>query len=329
MRGVRLALVLAVGALTVWGGYRFSLTPALRPNHEPVRVVDRIVGSSGAPHDAAYAVLESVPLPAPEFFKGVHSFFARNSMGHVATMFGEVRDSGWWYFFPVSLLVKTPLAFILLSGAGLVLIIRDVRRSPREAFRLLAPVAGVAGLLVIGMIGHVNNGLRQLLCVYPLLAVVAGYGAASLISAGARVRLPGTLMVSALLAWQLTSSVSAHPDYLPYFNELGRGAPERFGVDSDLDWGQDLKRLAAAVRKHGIKSLACAYSGSDGIRLEQFGFPEVRDLVPYKRETGWVAISIHALTLGTHKAPYDQFAWLREYKPLEKIGSSILLYRIP
>ena len=35
---------------------------------------------------------------------------------------------------------------------------------------------------------------------------------------------------------------TANPDYLPYFNEAV-AHPERVLVDSDLDWGQDLRRL--------------------------------------------------------------------------------------
>ena len=51
-----------------------------------------------------------------------------------------------------------------------------------------------------------------------------------------------TAVLIALLLWQVSTLWRAYPDYLPYFNETVR-EPRRVLVDSDLDWGQDLRRL--------------------------------------------------------------------------------------
>ena len=50
--------------------------------------------------------------------------------------------------------------------------------------------------------------------------------------------------------------LAAHPDYLPYFNALAGSNPERIVVDSDLDWGQDLKRLGRRLKELGAPSVA-------------------------------------------------------------------------
>jgi len=55
-----------------------------------------------------------------------------------------------------------------------------------------------------------------------------------------------------LAAWFGASSLISHPDYLAYFNEFAGSEPENIVVDSDLDWGQDVKRLAARLREVGL-----------------------------------------------------------------------------
>ena len=84
--------------------------------------------------------------------------------------------------------------------------------------------------------------VRHILIVYPLFSIAAGFGAVSLWHHTAHRRWARSATVL-LLGWLVVTSVRAHPDYLPYFNELAGSQPERILVDSDLDWGQDLLRL--------------------------------------------------------------------------------------
>jgi hypothetical protein len=136
------------------------------------------------------------------------------------------------------------------------------------------------------------------------------------------------VLVTVLLTWQIVSSVAAHPDYLAYFNELAPTDPAEAVVESDLDWGQDLKRLANTLSRLGVGEVSIRYHGSHGIELDRFNFPVVQRLEPYQKPTGWIAISAHHLKLGTASPPFDQFTWLSELKPAVKVGKSIRLYHI-
>jgi len=53
--------------------------------------------------------------------------------------------------------------------------------------------------------------------------------------------------------------------YLAYFNAIAGGPAggHRLLLDSNLDWGQDLPRLAAWMRAHGVGRVQLAYHGSD------------------------------------------------------------------
>jgi len=252
--------------------------------------------------------------PVPEFFAGIQYVFQHNRLGHLAYLLGEVRRDGWWYFFPVALVVKTPLPFLLLSGIGVALLLRRPRGAGTAG--ALAPALAATAILVSALPAHLNIGLRHILPIYPLLAIAAGYGASALWQSERGRRLKRGV-VAFLLAAQLTGSVSAHPDYLSYFNALAGPHPERILVDSDLDWGQDLDRLAELLRYFGSADLA------------RHGLPRWRRLQPHERVTGWVAISEFCLALGGYESPYDGYRWLDAYEPERRAGRSIRLYRVP
>ena len=56
----------------------------------------------------------NVTLPAWEYFDGIRVALLHNKLGHPAYLLGEARMFGWWYYFPVALAVKTPLALLVL-----------------------------------------------------------------------------------------------------------------------------------------------------------------------------------------------------------------------
>ncbi len=187
---------------------------------------------------------------------------------------------------------------------------------------MLTPLAGAIGVLIVGMLGSVNNGSRQMLAIYPFLAILAGYGASKLLFLNDRFRYVRSAFLIVLLSWQFISTAIAHPDYIPYFNELAGNHPEEITLDSDLDWGQDLKRLVATLEKRGVKELSISYNGSKGINFDKLNLPPRQQLIPYQKTTGWIAISLYHLQLN------DGFSWLKQYQPIEKVGKSIWLYYI-
>jgi hypothetical protein len=268
-------------------------------------------------------VVKKVPVPAPELFMGINFQRRHNDNGSASYLFGKARQGGWWYFFPVVLAIKTPLAFLTLFGIGVVSILRN--GLVRNDWRALALPAMAGALLLAAMLSKINLGVRLILPLYPLLAIVAGYGAFRLWSF-AHARPIGPAILTVLLLWQITASVRIHPDYLAYFNELAGSHPERIVVGPDLDWGQDLSRLAETLetRKINVVSAAC-------VGLPEFKVPEplqVRPLVPFQPTTGWIAISMTRLERGDTNPPYYGYAWLHRCKPAARVGRSILLYHV-
>jgi hypothetical protein len=287
----RWGLTAALGLLTlggsVWAVYGFDVGPAL-----------------------------GLTLPAPGFFTGVRDFLSHGGGGHPAFLFGQVSMRGWWYYFPVALVLKTPIPLIALSIVGAVALARSARGgNPAAGAMLIAPAA----VLAVGMLAHVNIGVRHMLPIYPFMAAAAAAGAVALWETSRTGRIASiAAMISAVII-----PARAHPDHLAYFNALAGPRPEVILSDSNLDWGQDLYRLRDVVIRHRIDTLRIAYFGS--VAPAAAGVPNTIHLAPGERPTGWVAASETLLAgVWTDTA----FKWLADRPPVGRVGRSIRLYHI-
>src|ERR1035441_3979484 len=56
--------------------------------------------------------------PAPQLLDGLWQVHNHVEGGHTAYLLRRHSFHGWWYFFPVALAVKTPLAILLLAALG-------------------------------------------------------------------------------------------------------------------------------------------------------------------------------------------------------------------
>jgi len=322
-RLLHLGLSILVCFVVIWAGYLFSFSPIVQTESRPHKSIDEIFGTEGLVHNLAYKVVEA-KIPAPEFIRGISKLIDHNNAGHTAYLLGECRRYGWWYYYLFALAVKTPLPFLILAFFGQVVLVTGVRRS--KAWLTLVPVVSSLAILLFSLMSNINIGIRHILPIYPLLTICAGFGAVSLWKLR-KPRLLGPILVSVLLFWQIVSAAIVHPDYLAYFNELAGNKPEQILVDSNLDWGQDLKRLADTLHERGIKEIAIKYFGTAD--LSRHGLPKIKKLVPYEFTTGWIAISITNAKTGNYFTPYDHYSWLEKYEPIEYVGKSIKLYHIP
>ncbi len=308
----------------VYGGRFVYLTDSA---HRFSPTLSFLFGDYGVAHRIAYVIGARIPVPEAvrTFIGGIRAVLWHNSTGHLSYLLGNLSTQGWWYFYLVALAAKTPIAMLLTGPAGVGLLARDGVRAANPwqiaPATLFLVILGFASLY-----SHINIGIRHVLILYPFLAI----GAAHLLAVAWR-RLRdlknrdlagvGCAAVLGLVGWQVSTLVSAHPDYLPYFNEAVPH-PEAVLVDSDLAWGQDLRRLENRLAELKVPSFAFAYLGTADLTRETF--PKLTRLVPGHTVAGWVAITALARV---HDAA--GYAWLDAYSPIERVGKSIDLYLIP
>ncbi|MGB8886851.1 MAG: phospholipid carrier-dependent glycosyltransferase [Candidatus Korobacteraceae bacterium] len=300
--------------LIIWAGYRFSVGPILHEGQ--VRSVEAAELSKLPPAVAKVFFFRWVP--APEFFKGLAEAFGLSTKKRIAYLFGQTYFGGRWYFFPVAIAVKTPIPFLLLAILG------AARAFVRPRLPGVAvPLIGIAGPLFVAMVSPVNLGLRHILVIYPFLAMLAALGFFWLwqVSGSRRKTLAYQGAAAILVVWSIVTCFRAAPDFIPYFNELAAPYASSILIDSDFDWGQDLKRLSAVLQQQHVDSFWVAYEGSANLKRPSLGLPPWQPLQPNQKPSGWIAIS----EFNIRTRPED-FGWLGKYKPQRTVGKTIRLY---
>jgi hypothetical protein len=275
--------------------------------------------------------LKGYTVPARGYLRGLQECTRMIGGGKTSFLLGSYSDTGWWYYFPVAFVVKTPLPTLLLIGFAFFYSWRY--RTWRRGLFLLIPVVIYFGCCLASPF---NIGYRHLLPVLPLLFIFAGQ------VAGADWRPKQTWAVGVVLVWLVVGSLAIFPHYLAYFNELVGGPSRGYKVlaDSNLDWGQDLIGLREYMTRENIASVKLSYAGTAdphayGITYEPlpgYPYPELpRDSVPemlVNLDGGVYAISVSNLQ-GFCFKNHDLYAGFRERKPDAIIGYSIFIYRLP
>jgi hypothetical protein len=333
-RGARLlragALLVGVGlvALAVlWASYGFR--HALSPD-PAARAAGRVVldGPLASAPLAAVAALAQAGLVPEDYARGL-VFVMTHSEARSTFLMGELSDRGFPQYFLMTFLFKTPLPLLLLTALSAV---RAPRLARRDAVLLWLPIAAYVGFTFTRglQIGH-----RHLLPVYPFLFVAAGEAAARL---SAWRRPLGLVLASALGLWYGVGTLRVHPHEIAYFNEIAGGPANgwRLLVDSNLDWGQDLKRLAQWLREHDVSRLKLSYFGSadpayygiEAQALPGYTAPHAARITREIAPGDVLAVSVTNLQ-GVYLDAEDRrlMARIRTLPPIGRAGWSIRIYR--
>jgi hypothetical protein len=258
-----------------------------------------------------------------ELFAGIRAVQAHNAEGHPTYLLGERSISGFWYFYPVVLAVKTPLALVLLLGFALWLAFRERARLQRDW-----PVLAFAlGILLVALFSRINIGVRHILPVYFAFSLLAAAALPDLWRRGMGAR----AAMGVLLVWFAASSAFVHPDYLAYTNELAGNTPEKILADSDLDWGQDMKRLSARLRQAGATQVTFSPTISADFEGE-LGFPRMTQSSPVAPSPGWNAVSLSlwkVRRLGLLDTHPEVTLWPDRVPPGERVGKGVMLWYFP
>ena len=125
----------------------------------------------------------------------------------------------------------------------------------------------------------------------------------------------------------LAESAAAYPGYLSFFNVATGGTQNghRYLLDSNLDWGQDLKRLGHYAESRKIEKLCLSYFGTAdpefyGIRYQPL--PHLKNDADLQSLDCVVAVSLQHL-YATKELPFEA---LQSRTPTDRVGASIFIY---
>ena len=328
--GVLACVLVAIGGIAlvfVWATYAFH--PRLANDAEAAASFDwSRVDRPGA----ATAVLRSIRAVGllPDAYVYGLATVLRDAR-RPAFLLGRISDEGSWYYFAVTFLLKTPGA--LLALLALPLFGPREKNEQRRRLRVFLWVP-VAIYVAVTLAARINIGHRHLLPIYPFLFVAAGAGAARALEAG-RARRAAVPMLG---LWYAVSVLSVHPHYLGYFNEVVGGPSQgwRYLVDSNVDWGQDLRELKKWTDAHGVSRLKLSYFGSADPTyyripcqmLPSKMHPDPPVIVRNIEAGDVVAVSVTNLH-GMYFEGADRRLMhrLRALTPVDRVGYSILIFR--
>ena len=314
-------LIFVIGSAVVWAVYGFELGP-LMPREDSHPLLDRYLPvNSLAVKRVAYAIAERIPVAAPAYFSELAWLQRYTRAGHPSYLMGSRGVAGWWFYFPVAFLIKTPIPLLLLVPVALWLSLQR-RADWKEEVFLLVPVVLFAASSVVSSI---DIGYRNILPVLPFIFVYVSKVASRVLTP----LLKAALLV--LCAWYVLGTVFVSPHYLAYFNEVIGGPVNghQYLVDSNLDWGQELKNLKKYVDERGVAEIYLSYFGTAdpayyGIRFQ----PMPAEPPAPGQAPEYYAIS--ATNLQNVYAPEGAGAhWLAQYAPQDAIGYSMFVYRLP
>ena len=355
-----LAVCLAVSYAMIWGTYRFRFDPSpdasvrmdlhaaarecistemtlANPNHQPT---PQEISSRTPPLPMRVALFADQHHLLPQAWTyGFAITYARTRM-RKAYLLGEIRDQGWWYYFPMVMLFKTPIATLAAMLLMIELGIAGWRnRSAKSAagwWSAICIAAPVAIVLFMAMIGRIDIGIRHILVIYPFIFIAIGVAFARLWH---RRRMLVTVIGLLLAIGLLVETAAAFPNYIAFFNAASGGS--RAGVDllgdSNLDWGQDLPLLRLWQDDHPDKPIYLCYFGCADpayyhiayVNLPESDASDRSGPRPNPRRGGVIAISATQLQ-GIYLTPNarSHYERLRSAHPIDVLGGSIYIYDI-
>jgi hypothetical protein len=266
---------------------------------------------------ALYGPATLVALQYPQenpYLVGFNEVRQHNAGGHPAYLLGQFSEEGWWYYFPVAAVLKSTLA-------SMILVMLALPFARGGAVLATAAFCFAAALLSSGL----NIGYRHALPAVPLVYALAGIGAARLIGLWR----PAAALCAALLALHAGESLSVYPHFLPFFNVAAGGpsAGPRYLADSNVDWGQDVKKLRDYLAARDALDPCISYFGNAPLRYYGIGereIPATDDAAGRESMNCIAAVSVTELQ-GVYGHP-NKYAWLRDREPDARIGYSIYVF---
>ena len=264
-------------------------------------------------------VPDALPMPLPsDYLEGLDALQLINDVGEYPEyLFGRWSNEGSPAYYLIVILFKTPLPLLLA------LLLAPFARNRNQPFLWLPALI----LLAFFSTSKVHYGIRYVLPVFPLLFIWASRLVPWVRTRSRAIRTAAT----ALLLLYPLSALSSTPDTIDYFNLLARGRGDEVLLDSNIDWGQGLKRVRDYMDREGIDRIGLAYFGhvDPAIYGIQWDFPR-------PDRPGPVAVSanfLHGYPYATYAGrmvpvPPDAFTWIAKHPRVEYLGGGMFVYRI-
>jgi len=283
---------------------------------------------------------------------GVLMVTQRSIGGNTTYFLGEIKQNAWKKYFPIVYFIKEPLAFwglVAIVLLNLAVIFKPnkykLNHWIKNYFAEFAMLMWLAIYWYASITANLNIGVRHLLPTYGFVfMLLAGQlsallGKFQITNYKSQIQKFGIwCLVLGAFGWYFVENIRVFPYYLTYFNQTVGGAKNGhlYVVDSNIDWGQDAKRLADWVDKNKITKIsldyfgwadAGYYLGNKYVWINAGKYKNAREFLADNPGGGYIAVS-KSFFMGSREKPETSYAWLDSYTPVADIGNSIFVWHI-
>jgi len=374
---VSLILLGLIGMALVWPVYQFHIWnyPAEKQIADSTAYLETY-GNRAFADPVVWISDKSFLRPYAQFFTGFLMVFQRSIGGNTTYFLGEISRTAWPHYFPFVFLIKVPLPLILLMLMSLIFLsfklkenfsykgLKRIRIFLKKYFSEFALLSFFIIYWYTSITSNLNIGVRHVLPVFPIIYILLSgqiykwlnpYSGPFLekIKLNSKKEFKNVKKITKnhfktyskytiiiiLFAWYAFGTINIYPHFLSFFNESIGGPSQgyKYVTDSNLDWGQDLKRLATFVNENNIDKIYVDYFGGDSLEYRLgdkyqswWGDRDPKELPP----NSWLAISASFLQ-GGRGAPNPEYHektgyynWITQYEPVAILGNSIFIYQI-
>lgn len=343
----------------------------------PISMQDKLIKESlpGGYYNRYGGILTSInkfpPFkPIAQYLLGLLMVINRVQSGNITYFLGEATNQSFALYFPVSFVLKTPLPMMIMIISALIAgLVSFSKNNPLKIWKNFAGYAQghfveltlllfIAFYSYLSITGNLNLGIRHLFPMMPFVFILVAKEAFMIYHKikNQKAKFAFAITLLALTLWYVIIAIAQFPKYVPYIEAVfgGSGNASKYLSDSNVDWGQDAKRLVDYINNSpNIDKIAVDYFGgadpryyfcsrtydANGNLITDVNGYDCKDSkfvewhVNYgKPNTKYIAVSETYLMSDiyykqSNPRQYD-YQWLRNKTPLAKIGDSIYIYEV-
>lgn len=216
-------------------------------------------------------LVKIVTLPILRYQEGFDVLKNHNAMGHKSYLNGDYSMEGFKSYFILSVYYKTPTVILLLAVVGLVWAIC------KKQWVIVSLVAVGIIFVAAASMGRIHIGMRHVLPFFVLVAPAAGFAFWQIIESRNKVLY---CLLSAAIIWWVADLALNGPNTISFFTQTAGGWRNGYKhlIDSNTDWGQEMKLVVKWAKEHPDKDLLVGYATGENPKYRGVKFTNITDL---------------------------------------------------
>lgn len=224
----------------------------------------------------------------------------QGSLNGAPYILGKSNVNGFWYYYFIAFLFKTPISLLLLWIASIFLLFLNFSKKTFLKNDIFLLLPALYFLVYMNFFYSTQVGIRHILIIVPLLFILSGKIISRLIEGKQKFAL------YALVVYQSISVCNYFPHFLPYTNEfiLDKKLAYRKIADTNLCYGEGSKFLKEYLSRH-----------PDAVYM------------PRKPLAGKVVFEVNEM-LNLNIATMHKYDWVKSLEPVSHIHSQYLIFNV-